>query len=63
MVMKEKIKNLILCFAVTAAMVWVFGYIDGWGWILQLLAIGYGLRAVWEVWTDQVSSEDEWGSE
>lgn len=56
--MKQKAKDLTLCFAVTAAMVWVFGYIAGWGWILQLLAIAYGLHAAWEVWTDQISPED-----
>ena len=64
MKVKEKIKNLAFVFAVTAAMVWVFGYVAGWGWILQLVAVGYGLHAAWQVWTDQISPEDdEWNSE
>ena len=63
MIVKQKIKDLIFCFSFTAALVWVFGYIGGWGWILQLLAIGLGLRAVWEVWTDNISPEDREGWE
>lgn len=50
----EKIRETIWCSAIAAAWVWVFGYIDGWGWVLQLLSIGFGSVAIWEIWTDQI---------
>ena len=39
-------------------MVWVFGYIDGWSWILQLWAIGLASVAAWEIWIDDTG--DPW---
>ena len=63
--MTEKIRETIKCCATAAAMVWVFGYIDGWGWILQLLSIGFGSVAIWEIWTDQISDPmaDPWAED
>ncbi len=56
--MIKKIRSTIWCCAVAAPMVWVFGYIDGWGWILQAWAIGFALYVAWHIWTDGTS--DPW---
>ena len=54
----RKIRQTIWSYAVVAPMIWVFGYIDGWGWLLQTWAVGVASWHVWNVWTGD--SPDPW---